>query len=78
MNPEDDDGFQFEGALDVGEANRILPRLEQEKIRFKIAADVSGHRTRATGRFRDARIKLFVHADDVSAWHALRDEYFPV
>jgi hypothetical protein len=74
MTPEEEASFSFEGPLDVGEAKRVLPRLEKEKIRFQIETDVSTHLRKSTGPFRDSRIKLFVHVDDIARWQKIRDE----
>lgn len=76
MSDEENESFQAEGGLDVGEAARILPRLEKENIRFLIDPDVASRQKR--GGFTDARIKLFIHPEDVPAWRKIRDEYFPV
>ncbi len=76
MNEDENEAFQSEGALDVGEATRILPRLEKENIRFLIDPDISS-RSKRRG-FKDGRIALFIHADDILAWRKIRDEYFPV
>jgi hypothetical protein len=78
MDPmaSDDDAFLSEGRLSCSEAERILPRLEREKIRFQIETDPT---TRGSGRFfNDARSSLFLHTDDVLARERIRDEYFPV
>jgi hypothetical protein len=71
------DQFQFEGALDVPEAERILPRLRKENILFQIQTDGSNPRN-FSSQVRDGRIRLFVHTANVDAWRKIRAEYFPV
>jgi len=73
-----DNEFQAEGELSENEAERILPRLEKEKIRFQIDANVSRNGTGLSRSYSPAQIKLFVHTDDIAAWRKIRDEYFPV
>ncbi len=73
----DDAQYVDQGRLNIPEADRILPRLESEGIRFQIDTDVSTHPSGKCG-FRDGRIALFVHVDDVPAWDKIRAEYFPV
>ena len=74
MKPADQDRFQYERPLDVGEAKRVLPRLEEAGVRFQIETDVSTHVGKSTGPFRDSRVKLFVHVDDIARWEKIRDE----
>ena len=74
MKPSEDDVFRHEGPLDVGEAKRVLPRLERDGIRFQIEANVSTHLRRSVSTYRDSRITLFVHADNVVKWRKIRDE----
>ena len=74
MKPTEDDAFQFERPLDVGEAKRVLPRLEKDGVRFQIETDVSTHLRKSTSTFRDSRVKLFVHVDDIARWQKIRDE----
>ena len=76
MRPESCDEYQTQGWLSPGEAKRILPRLELEKIRFQIQADHSG-RPQIRSPSHDSRIELFVHSADVEAWLKIRQEYFP-
>ena len=70
---DDDTDYVSEGRLEVPEANKILPRLEKEGIRFRIDTDVSAHGR----RFDEARIELFIHVDDVPAWEKIRMDYLP-
>jgi hypothetical protein len=76
MAPESDDAFSVQGGLSVGEADRILPRLEAENIRFEIDTNP------ATGSPRNfdsvPRVKLFIHVDDLPRWERIRDEFFPI
>ena len=76
MSGDAADGYLSQGDLDPDEAKRILSRLEQARVRFQIATDVSG-----LADFRqpllDARVQLFVHKDDVPAWHRIRQDFFP-
>ena len=74
MKPTEDDTFLYERALDVGEAKRVLPHLERDGVRFQIETDVSTHLHKSTGPFRDSRVKLFIHVDDVARWQKIRDE----
>jgi hypothetical protein len=74
MRPPGEDAFQFERPLDVGEAKRVLPRLEKDGVRFQIETDVSTHLRKSTGPFRDSRVKLYVHVDDTARWRKIRDE----
>lgn len=73
MSEEDDAQYVIEGKLDVFEADKILPRLEREGVRFQIDTDVSAH---VRGK-SESRITLYVHADDVPAWEKIRGDYFP-
>jgi hypothetical protein len=76
--PPDEEGqYIAQERLDVFEAERILPRLEMEGIRFQIDADVSSHPS-GEGPLRDQRIGLYVHVDDIPAWEKFRSEYFTV
>ena len=74
MPPEEEASFSFERPLDVGEAKRVLPRLEKEKIRFQIETDVSTHLRTSTSTFRDSRVKLYIHVDDIARWEEIRHE----
>jgi hypothetical protein len=73
-----DKEFQAEGELSEGEADRILPRLEKEKIRFQISANPLRHDAGRARASSDPQIKLFIHTDDIVAWRKIRDEYFPI
>jgi len=73
---DDDTQYVAQGRLDIPEADRILPRLEKEGIRFQIDTDLSTHPSGKCA-FRDGRIALFVHVDDVPAWEKVRADYFP-
>ena len=72
------ESYQSEGDLNPLEAKRILPRLAELNLRFQIETDTSNHRNRSTAPINDARIRLFVHVDDIAAWRKMRREYFPV
>ena len=76
MTEDDDADYGAQGRLDVPEADRILPRLEKDGIRFQIDTDISTH-PGGECSFRDGRIALFVHVDDVPAWEKIRGDYFP-
>lgn len=71
----DDAKYVFKERLGVSEAERILPRLEKEGIRFQIDPDLSPHGS--IYNFHDNRIALFVHVDDVTTWERIRPDYYP-
>ena len=77
MNPEQEEPYQPQGGLDVGEAKRILARLEEKKIRFQLETDVSGRKV-FRQPLKDARVQLFIHAGDLEAWQRIRAEFFPI
>ena len=77
MSDEPAEPYLPQGGLDASEANRILPRLEKDKIRFQIATDVSG-RQNFRQPLRHPRVQLFIHGDDLEAWQRIRIELFPV
>jgi hypothetical protein len=77
MTPEETIEYVAQGRLATNEAERILPRLEKEKIRFQIETNVAGRRNFRIP-LRDPRVALFIHPEDVDAWLKIRDEYFPV
>ena len=77
MTSDDSEKYLEQGALDVREAESILPRLEKENLRFQIETDLSSH-ARSGRDFRDSRVTLFVHADDLAAWEKIRSEFFPL
>lgn len=68
-----EDQFVAQGSLEVPEANKILPRLAKEGIRFRIDTDVSAH----ARSYNEARIGLFVHVNDLPAWERIRPDYLP-
>jgi len=74
---DDDAKYITQGKLNVPEADRILPRLEKEGVRFQIDTDLSTHPVGRDGSFRDSRIELFIHVDDVQAWEKIGSDYFP-
>jgi hypothetical protein len=75
---DDDDGFVIQGTLEPGEAERLLPRLEKDGVRFEIdAGDITVVATRGGPR-RSSQITLFVHREDVDAWYKIRSELYPV
>jgi hypothetical protein len=76
MKADDEDAFEDVGGLSVSEAERILPRLERENIRFEIQTDPSPHR--ATDINGTPSVMLFIHRDDASCWEKIRDEFFPL
>jgi len=78
MGTEAPTPYQSEGDLNPLEAKRILPRLAELNVRFQIEADVGNHPNRSTAPINDARIRLFVHVDDLEAWRQIRREFFPV
>ena len=76
MSPQDSEDYVSQGRLSVEEAERILPRLQNEKIRFQIETSLPKPCSTKIGPID--RVELFVHADDVEAWRRIRAEYFPV
>jgi hypothetical protein len=78
---EDSDEFLEVGALQAFEARQILPRLEQQGIRFQIEIDHSAihQMTPVQASFggtwgNGAVVRLFVHEDDgVHAGKILRE-----
>lgn len=75
MVPSKDKSFQFEGELDTTDAQRLLPRLEEEKVRFELAVDSSGS---DRDYVHESRVKLFVHVEDLARWRKVRELLFPV
>ena len=75
---DDDSQYVEQEGLEVFEADMILPRLEKEGIRFRIDVDTSRSTPGRVRNFRDSRIGLFIHVDDVPAWQKIRADYFPV
>jgi hypothetical protein len=74
---EEDDSYYCFGDLQLFDARKILPRLEEKKIRFQIETDSSG-----LGRIPPAVaeygnwgtssiIKLFIHRDDESKFRKI-------
>jgi hypothetical protein len=76
MSPQDDEEYVSQGQLSVEEAERILPRLRNENIRFQIETSLPKPRSTRLGPID--RVALFVHSDDIEAWQRIRAEYFPV
>jgi hypothetical protein len=76
MTPEEIIEYVSQGRLATNEAERILPRLEKEKIRFQIEPNIAGRRNLRISL--QPRVALFIHPEDVDAWLKIRDEYFPV
>ncbi len=76
MSPQDSEDYVSQGRLSVEEAERILPRLQNEKIRFQIETSLPKPRSSKIGPID--RVELFVYADDVEAWQLIRAEFFPV
>ena len=77
MLPEIDGEFVSQGRLEVQEAERILPRLESSKVRFRISTDLATRRN-FRSPLGDPRVELFVHSADVGAWQRIRGEFFRV
>jgi hypothetical protein len=76
MSSEESVEFLSQGRLAVDEAERILPRLEKEKIRFQIETFLPKPRSTKFGPID--RFELYIHPDDVEAWRRIRNEFFPV
>jgi hypothetical protein len=76
MSPQKSEEYVSQGRLSVEEAERILPRLQNDNIRFQIETSLPQPRSSRNGPID--RVELFVHADDVQAWQGIRAEYFPV
>jgi hypothetical protein len=77
MTSEENIEYISQGRLATNEAERILPRLKKERIRFQIQTDVAG-RQNFRAPLRDPRVELFIHPADVATWSGIRNEYFPV
>jgi hypothetical protein len=63
---EPEDPYTFIGSCSPGEAEALLAKLEQNKVRFLI--DVDRPRLSASGRFANVSpdpVKIFVHNDDM-------------
>jgi phosphoribulokinase len=70
MSESEDDAFYCFGNLTVSEARKVLPRLEEERIRFQVNTDFSElaqlppafaeYGTSGNG----SKITLYVHRDD--------------
>ncbi len=76
MSSDESEEFLAQGRLAVDEAERILPRLEKENIRFQIETFLPKPRSTKLGPVD--RVALFIHPDDVEAWRRIRNEFFPV
>ena len=76
MPSQDSEEFVSQGRLSVEEAERILPRLRNDKIRFQIETSLPKPRSTRLGPID--RVELFVHTDDIAAWQKIRAEYFPI
>lgn len=82
MPESEDDTFYCFGNLTVSEANKILPRLEEERIRFQIMADSSELR-QLPPAFAEygtwgngSQITLFIHRADEGKFKKVSDEFF--
>jgi len=81
---KEDDPFYLFGEFAPFEARKILQRLEEEKIRFEIDVDTSGHArckpVMSDNRdYRsDSRIKLYIHRADESKFREISGEFFKV
>ena len=76
MSSQDSKEFVSQGRLSVEEAERILTRLRNERIRFQIETSLPKPRSTRLGPVD--RVELFVHTDDIAAWQRIRAEYFPI
>lgn len=85
MKPSNKDSYTRVGALEVFEARRMLPRLEQENIRFRIGKNWHGVQnmdastSELGGEFGGAaKINLWVHREDQAKIMKILLEFFPV
>lgn len=69
-----DNDFELQCGLDIFEAERILPRLEKEAIRFQIETKIKGTR----GYSAPSAIDLYVHRDDEERFKKILAEFFKV
>jgi hypothetical protein len=79
-NIDDGDEFVSQGDLEIDEADRLLPRLKNDGIRFEIAMkEIPQFQGKNLGpRPPVAMITLFVHPSDLDAWLKIRNELYPV
>jgi len=79
---EEDDPFYLLGNFELFEARKILPRLEEEEIRFEIDSDSSGlaRQSVATADFggygNGSIIKVYIHRADESKFRKISGEFF--
>jgi len=80
---EDDDNSNFipEGDFEIDEADRLLPRLKNDGIRFEIEMiDVPRGAapgfSRLTSHF--SRVRIYIHKLDLEAWTKIREKLYPV
>jgi len=71
INPD----YLFQAALETWEAEKILPRLEEENIRFQIDTKATAQDAGKGVRLRQWRIDLFIHNDDLPAWEKFRAQH---
>ena len=82
MSADDEDQFYCVGALQVFEAKRILPRLEEAEVRFEIETDTSdiAHLPAAVAEYgtsgAGAKIRLYIHRDDEKKFRKISGEFF--
>jgi hypothetical protein len=72
-----DNDFEFQCELEPFEAERMLPRLEEEKIRFQVETKDSDH-WGARGYSKTSAIRLYIHGDDEERFRKVSDEFFKV
>ncbi len=80
MEEEDEvDGFVSQGTFEVEEADRLLPRLKADGIRFEIEMKTVPQRGRnSVPEPSTSNVALFVHSSDIEAWQKIRGELYPV
>ena len=85
MNDHDEIDYLEVGSLQSFEARRILPRLQEERIRFEIEVDDGGMKrmNAVTAAYGGAwgnatRIRLFIHHEDGKRAGKILGEFFKV
>lgn len=82
METEDDNTYYPLGDFMLFDARKILPRLEQEKIRFQIDTDHSGLAglPPATAGYglhgNGSKISIYIHREDEDRFRKISHEFF--
>ena len=84
MSDNEDDMFYHVGDLVPHDARKILPRLEEERIRFQIDTDFQALEqlpaaAAGCGTWGSAsKIKLYLHRDDEKKFRSISGEFFKI